>query len=217
MKRRFFKLKPEVSTSTEQFIKPKEQDNVKTGKPGDKYEVEADKAANAVISNRDNGSKDIQMSNKISKSVQLKEEAPIQAKEEEVQMAKEEEVQAQEEEEAQTKEEELQAKESKTSTKKQSKVQSSDITKHRGKGVKMDPQTQKSMERNFGVDFSAVKIHKGSYATELNKKMQSKAFTSGNDIFFKSSNYDPKGTKGKHLLAHELTHTIQQKGKSKKK
>ena len=72
------------------------------------------------------------------------------------------------------------------------------------KGIKSE------MESKFGADFSDVKIHTGSYSSELNKKLKSYAFTYGNHIYFGEGKYSPETVSGKKLLAHELTHVIQQ-------
>lgn len=84
------------------------------------------------------------------------------------------------------------------------------IRKNNGNGHSMDAGTQKEMEAGLGTDFSNVNIHSGQEAAYLNQVMGSKAFTNGNDIYFASGNYSPGTNSGKHLLAHELTHTIQQ-------
>jgi hypothetical protein len=67
-------------------------------------------------------------------------------------------------------------------------------------------------EPKFGADFGTVRIHSNKNADALNRKVSAKAFTHGQDIYFKAGQYDPKSNKGKTLLAHELTHTLQQKG-----
>jgi hypothetical protein len=86
----------------------------------------------------------------------------------------------------------------------------SSLQASRGGGSPMDDQTRSSMERGFGADFSGVKIHTGSEAVQMNKELGSHAFTSGNDIYFNEGKYDPASKGGQTLLAHELTHTVQQ-------
>jgi hypothetical protein len=66
------------------------------------------------------------------------------------------------------------------------------------------------MERAFGADFGAVRLHAGPGAADLNRTLQSTAFTIGRDIFFGSGVPDTGDRAGRQLLAHELTHTIQQ-------
>ncbi len=74
----------------------------------------------------------------------------------------------------------------------------------------MSDSTRQQMESSFGTGFSAVRIHTGSTAVQMNKALGAQAFTNGNDIYFGAGKYDPTSASGKHLLAHELTHTIQQ-------
>jgi hypothetical protein len=81
-----------------------------------------------------------------------------------------------------------------------------------GSGSRMDDTTQSFMESRFGTDFSSVNIHTGDYAVQLSRDLNAKAFTVGNDIYFNSGQYNPGSDSGKHLLAHELTHTVQQGG-----
>lgn len=80
-------------------------------------------------------------------------------------------------------------------------------------GSKMDKNTRAEMERSFGTDFSRVNIHTDNEAVQLNKEMGAQAFTHGNDVYFNEGKYKPGSNDGKHLLAHELTHTIQQTGR----
>jgi len=68
------------------------------------------------------------------------------------------------------------------------------------------------MENRFGTDFSEVKIHTGSQAIQMSRELNAQAFTVGNDIYFNEGKYNPSSDAGKHLLAHELTHTVQQNG-----
>jgi hypothetical protein len=74
----------------------------------------------------------------------------------------------------------------------------------------MDDATRNEMEMGFGADFSQVNIHTGSQAVQMNKELGAQAFTHGKDIYFNERKYNPYSNEGKHLLAHELTHTIQQ-------
>lgn len=83
----------------------------------------------------------------------------------------------------------------------------------RGNGSPLPTETRAFMENAFNSDFSNVNIHTGSRASSLNRQIQAKAFTHGSDIYFNEGQYNPSSDSGKHLLAHELTHVIQQ-GKS---
>ncbi len=66
------------------------------------------------------------------------------------------------------------------------------------------------MEASFGADFGSVRVHTGPSVDALNRSMQARAFTVGADIFLADGEYQPGSTSGQRLLAHELTHTLQQ-------
>lgn len=79
-------------------------------------------------------------------------------------------------------------------------------------GTALDPMARSSMESAFGADFSAVRIHTGSKADNLNERLGARAFTTGSDVFVRSGDYSPQTAEGQRLLAHELTHVVQQGG-----
>ena len=148
-------------------------------------------------------------------AAQMQEEeeaAQAQEEEEAAQMQEEEEAaQAQEEEEAAQAQEEEEAVQAKTSASSGSKTQISNTLKNsKGGGSPLDTQVRGEMEHGFGVDFSNIRIHTGSQAGEMSSHLRAQAFTHGNHIYFNQGKYNPDSKKGKHLLAHELTHTIQQ-------
>jgi hypothetical protein len=93
----------------------------------------------------------------------------------------------------------------------------SKISSTQGSGSSMDSATQSFMSSRFGADFSNVKIHTGGEAVQMNRELNAKAFTTGNDIYFNEGQYQPGSDSGKHLLAHELVHTVQQGGDLKRK
>jgi hypothetical protein len=68
------------------------------------------------------------------------------------------------------------------------------------------------MEGAMGADFSGVRVHTGSEAAGLSQDLSAQAFTYGSDIYFNEGKYNPGSTDGQKLLAHELTHTVQQGG-----
>ncbi len=80
----------------------------------------------------------------------------------------------------------------------------------KGSGQPMPTATQQFMGNGFGTDFSHVKIHTDNRAVQMNRQLNAKAFTNGSDIYFNQGQYNPQSTAGKHLLAHELTHVVQQ-------
>lgn len=91
----------------------------------------------------------------------------------------------------------------------------SGINSLKGSGQPLSEATRNYFEPRFGYDFSAVRIHTGNEANDTAKLINARSFTFGNDIVFGTSNYSPKTSEGKKLLAHELTHVIQQSSKTK--
>ncbi len=87
------------------------------------------------------------------------------------------------------------------------------INDSRGGGQPMPEALRSQMESSFGADFSGVRLHTDSRAADLSRGIQAKAFTYGNDIYFNRGQYSPDTTAGQHLIAHELTHVVQQSGK----
>lgn len=81
----------------------------------------------------------------------------------------------------------------------------------RGQGQPLDKNTRLQMEEGFGAEFSNVRIHTGNESVQMNKEFNSQAFTHGSDIYFSQGKYDTGSSAGKQLLAHELTHTVQQR------
>lgn len=66
------------------------------------------------------------------------------------------------------------------------------------------------MEPRFNADFSGVKIHTGDKAARLNRQLSANAFAVGNNIYFGRDKFQPESHAGRELIAHELTHTLQQ-------
>ena len=88
----------------------------------------------------------------------------------------------------------------------------SSIQSARGSGQSLDANLQQSMGQAMGADFSGVKVHTDSQSDQLNKSIQAKAFTTGQDVFFRQGAYEPSSRGGQELIAHELTHVVQQNG-----
>jgi|GEM_PF-1718704 len=86
------------------------------------------------------------------------------------------------------------------------------INQESGKGQSLPEALQGKMEDAFGEDFSNVRIHTGSKSAQLNRAIQAEAFTQGSDIFFNQGAYNPNSRSGQELLAHELSHVVQQGG-----
>ena len=66
------------------------------------------------------------------------------------------------------------------------------------------------MNTSFGIDFSKVNVHTDEDAAQMNHELNAQAFTHGKDVYFGKGKFNPENTEGKFLLAHELTHVIQQ-------
>lgn len=80
----------------------------------------------------------------------------------------------------------------------------------RSPGRPLDRSTTAFMEQRFGHDFSKVKVHNDSHATASAEAVNALAFTNGNHIVFGARQYAPSTSWGRSLLAHELTHVLQQ-------
>lgn len=78
-------------------------------------------------------------------------------------------------------------------------------------GSPMPEHARSFMESRFGTDFSGVKVHTDSSAAQASRSLNAQAFTSGRDVYFNEGKYNPESTAGKGLLAHELTHVVQQR------
>jgi len=85
-----------------------------------------------------------------------------------------------------------------------------EIHASRGGGAPLPPLLRRFMEPRFGARFDNVRIHTGERAERLNRQVSAHAFTVGPDIFFGRGQYEPDNPAGRELIAHELTHTIQQ-------
>ena len=86
------------------------------------------------------------------------------------------------------------------------------IQSARGGGQPLAANLQRSMGQAMGADFSGVKVHTDSQSDQLNQSIQAKAFTTGQDVFFRQGAYEPSSRGGQELIAHELTHVVQQNG-----
>lgn len=82
----------------------------------------------------------------------------------------------------------------------------------RDRGRPIDEGVRGRMETAFGANFAHVRIHTGADADALNQTLHARAFTTGRDIFFRQGEYSPESAGGRELLAHELTHVVQQGG-----
>lgn len=86
----------------------------------------------------------------------------------------------------------------------------SEWTKALGTGRSLEPGTRRGFERRFGYDFSRVRVHDDARAARVAAEMSAVAFTSGDDVVFARDRYRPHVPAGRHLIAHELAHVVQQ-------
>lgn len=79
-------------------------------------------------------------------------------------------------------------------------------------GRPMEPVLRQDMEQRFGQDFSQVRVHSGSAAEQSTRDVSAHAYTAGHSIVFGAGQFAPRTLEGRKLLAHELTHVVQQSG-----
>ncbi|MEM9808203.1 MAG: DUF4157 domain-containing protein [Cyanobacteria bacterium P01_D01_bin.56] len=109
------------------------------------------------------------------------------------------------------KEKKLQAKEIPGSTPEVTPAVASRIQSLQGGGQPLPTSTRNFFEPRFGQDFSRVRVHVDAQSTQA---LNAKAYTIGKNIIFNTKQYAPDTTSGRYLLAHELTHTVQQSDNS---
>lgn len=71
-------------------------------------------------------------------------------------------------------------------------------------------------ESRFGTSFDNVRLHTDTNAAQLSRELNAQAFTVGSDVYFGAGKYDTESSAGKRLMAHELTHVVQQNGERDK-
>jgi hypothetical protein len=79
-----------------------------------------------------------------------------------------------------------------------------------GQGAPLPEALRAKMETGIGAGFGAVRVHTGGDSVQLNRSLQAQAFTNGSDIYMGAGKYNPSSADGQRLLAHELTHVVQQ-------
>jgi hypothetical protein len=195
------------------------QASLKIGQPGDIYEKEADRVADQMMRMPEQA---------ILRQVEEEEEEKIQTKplaeqithlvqrqvvpeeeEEPVQAALMENRQLQRQEEEEE-EEMILPKIDSDSNSEVPRVIESDINALKEGGQPLSESTRSFFEPRFGIDFSHVRVHTDDRAVEAARSINARAFTTGRDIVFGSGQYSPGTSSGKYLLAHELTHVMQQ-------
>jgi hypothetical protein len=90
-----------------------------------------------------------------------------------------------------------------------------DSARSQSSGRPLDTAARSQMEGAFGADFGDVRVHDGAAAGKAASDLNARAFTADKDIFFGAGQYEPRSQEGGHLLAHELTHVVQQRSAAK--
>lgn len=201
---------PASSSENAFFSSSFKQTKLFVGRTNDSYETEADSVADTVVERINTGSKESnpKISQSNSSTIQTKaNNAPLNisklpSKTDSLQKSEDE---ADQKSEGENENQPVQAKLTSADS---DDTSTEDIDS--SSGSSMDADTQSDMEDGFGTDFSNVNIHTGSEAAKMNQDLNSRAFTQGSDIYFNDGQYDTSSTEGKKLIAHELTHTIQQ-------
>jgi hypothetical protein len=193
------------------FFAPAVQMKMAVSKPGDKLEQEADRMADKVMRIPSPVSLSPEKEEKLQRApdekLQKKEKEKIQkaaAPEEKIQKKEDEKLQK-----APASEEKLQRKGSDGAPFVNANLQSA-IQSRSGGGQPLSSDVRGYMEPRFNADFSKVRVHSNQEAAALSNQLSARAFTHQNNIFFSRNQYQPGSSDGRQLLAHELTHTIQQ-------
>jgi len=185
------------------------QAKLKIGQPGDKYELEADQVAEQVM--RMPEPKVQRMCSEYKEELKrqpLEEEEELQANPVAGQITPLIQRQVEEEEE----EELIQTKIVGDVTPKVTPAINSGIQSLQGGGRPMSRGELSFFEPRFGTDFSNVRVHNDSHAASVARSVNARAFTLGHNVVFGIGEYSPDASSGRKLLAHELTHVIQQNG-----
>ncbi len=177
----------------------KVQAELKISSPDDVYEQEADRVAEKVMQRMSSG---IQ---------RQEEEEELQAKPiSYIHRQEKDEYQSESIPEALNQEEELQSKPAESHSGAVSGNLEKRINTACGSGQNLPGKVRQDMEQSFGADFRDVRVHTDSEADSLNLQLNARAFTRGQDIFFSQGEYNPVSADGQKLIAHELTHVLQQ-------
>jgi hypothetical protein len=84
------------------------------------------------------------------------------------------------------------------------------IERQRGSGNPLEPEIRREMEVAFGRGLGHVRVHTSAGADQIAQELQAEAFTTGNEVFFRKGSYAQDSVENKELLAHELTHVVQE-------
>jgi len=192
-----------VSSDTPFFF-PTIQPKLSIGQPNDKYEQEADIVAERIVRTSEPV---------IQKACTECEEELQRQTEEEEEEALQPKLRIQKQLVDEEEEEEVVQPKTTNSNSSASTELANQLQKSHGGGHRLPEKTHSEMNHAFRVDFSNVRVHTNSDAVQMSAELNARAFTHGKNIYFNQNEYQPNSSSGKRLLAHELTHVVQQ-GKS---
>ena len=175
------------------------QAKLKIGQPGDKYEQEADRVADKVMRMPEPG---VQRQEEPEEEEETLQSKPLAG---EITQLVQKQVEPEEEE-----EEMLQAKSREDATSEVSNDLESQINAIKGGGRPLAESERAYFEPRFGADFGQVRLHSDAQAAESARGVNAKAYTLGQDVVFGAGQYAPGTSEGQRLMAHELTHVVQQ-------
>ena len=180
------------NVGVQRLVSPKVQTKLTLSTPGDVHEEEAERTADAVMSMPANGA---------TQPIERGHASVVATPNIHRQCAKCEE---------ESKELPVQRAEATSETPQITPAVANNISALQGGGSPLPAPTRAFFEPRFGADLSQVRLHTDSRAADTAKSIDAKAFTVGQHIAFGANQYAPDSAHGQHLLAHELTHTIQQ-------
>ncbi|MBD2766357.1 DUF4157 domain-containing protein [Hymenobacter sp. BT664] len=186
---------------------PPIQTKLTVNQPGDKFEQEADRMADKIMRMPAPAASNERLQRQPDDTLQKQEDEKIQkapAPEEKLQRAETT------NDKLQKKEDDKLQREGGTGTPAVGAGTQAAIRQKTTGGHPLSADVRRYMEPRFGADFSQVRIHHDAEADSLSNQLSARAFTYQNHVFFARDQYQPGTGEGKQLLAHELTHTIQQ-------
>ena len=183
------------------------QPKLTIGAPNDRFEQEADRVADEIVRMPDGNAAALDSAGTSAESTVQRVCAGCEEEEEETP-----DIQRQAEEEEEEEEEVIQAKRADYQGPALMPEVADQIHDIRDGGRPLSAGERDYFEPRFGRDFSDVKIHTDGQAAEVSEAIHARAFTVGRDVVFGAGEYAPGTTTGRRLLAHELTHVVQQTG-----
>ena len=196
------------------FRNPRFQAKLEVGQTDDEYEKEADAVADRIMMEPIKDEKDETLQMQSNEEDEMLQMQSIDEEDKMLQMQLEEEdetLQMQSDE-----KEVIRTKQVGTTTREGARTASPEMTEMivsaKGGGSSLDTGIQREMGGKMGASFNDVRVHTDNTAKQLNQDLGAKAFTVGRNIFFNEGQYNPASGEGKRLMAHELTHVMQQTG-----